>query len=296
MKETVRWKVSRKIVNSSVDGSDHLVNFGQRHTVREMVHLMGSRNCHRWSKEMGPAIFILLLTITLSIFLGEFTFLKGREAIYMGLLRFFHLTLVLCLPLLALLPIESKLGWVIRRKGGVLLQMEEKQDLGIHPMKHWLIRPFQGIGIGLLFATKLLGILQIVTGSTAKVSLFVPQGQFQPGRFFTAAGVAVFVSLLLSTLWTLDDMGVRYFNRKNHEIKMIGKYMGRVMPVLFGFYGMLSLIGEYPKTEALIYLFQIIVILYPPFAVFSVIHSRYIQGRGENLLKRLSIEKQGFSK
>ena len=290
----MRWKVSREIVNSSVDGSDHLVNFAQRRRAREMVHSMGSKNLHRWSKEMGPAILILLFTITLSIILGEFTFLKGWEAVYKGLLRFFRFTLILCLPLYLLLPIVSKLGWVFRRRGGVLLHMEEKQDLEIHPVKHWLFRPFQGIAIGLLFATKLLGVLQIVTGSTAKVSLFVPQNQFQPDRFFVATGVAVFTSLLLSALWTLDDMGIRYFNRKHHEIKMIGKYMGTVMPVLFGFYGIVSLLGEYPKTEALVYLFQIIVILYPPFAVFSIIHTHFVQRRAENLLERLFIEKGGL--
>ena len=282
--------MSREIVNSS----DHLVNFAQRRRAREMVHSMGSKNLHRWSKEMGPAILILLFTITLSIFLGEFTFLKGWEAIYKGLLRFFRFTLILCLPLYVLLPIESKLGWVVRRRGGVLFHMEEKQDLEVHPVKHWLFRPFQGIAIGLLFATKLLGVLQIFTGSTAKVSLFVPQSQFQPERFLIAAGITVFVSLLLSTLWTLDDMGVRYFNRKNHEIKMIGKYMGRVMPILFGFYGILSLFGEYPKTEALIYLFQIIVILYPPFAIFSIFHAHFVQRRAENLLERLFVEKGGL--
>jgi hypothetical protein len=259
-----------------------------------MIYSIIPRNFHRWSKEMGLPFLVLFVTIALSVFLGEFTFLKGGEAIYMGLFRFFRLTLVLCLPLLALLPIESKLGWLIRRRGGVLLQMDEKQDLEIHPVKHWLFRPLQGIGIGLLFATKLLGILQIFTGSTAKVSLFVPHGQFQVGRFFVAAGITVFISLLLSALWTLDDMGVRYFNQKNHEVKMIGKYMGTFMPVLFGFYGMLSLFGEYPKTEALVSLFQIIVILYPPFAVFSIIHSHVVQRRAENLFERLVIEKGGL--
>jgi hypothetical protein len=286
--------MSKGIVNFSVESSDHLVNFGPRRSARGMVHLMGLKHFHRWSKEMGPAILILLFTTTLSIFLGEFTFLKGWEATYKGLLRFFRFTLILCLPLYVLLPIESKLGWVIRRKGGVLLQMEEKQDLEIHPMKHWLFRPFQGIAIGLLFATKLLGVLQIVTGSTAKVSLFVPQNQFQPERFFVATGVAVFTSLFLSALWTLDDMGIRHFNRKHHEIKMIGKYMGTVMPVVFGFYGIVNLLGEYPKTEALIYLFQIIVILYPPFAVFSIIHAHFVQRRAENLLERLFVEKGGL--
>jgi hypothetical protein len=65
------------------------------------------------------------------------------------------------------------------------------------------------------------------------------------------------------------------------------------MPVLFGFYGILSLFGEYPKTEALIYLFQIAVILYPPFTVFSIFHVHFVQRRAENLLKRLFGEEGG---
>lgn len=275
--------MSREIVNSSVDGS-----------VRGMVRLKGSKNLHRWTKEVGLALLVLIFSIVASIFLGEFTFLKGWEAIYKGFLRFLRITFLLCLPLYVLLPIESKLGWVVRRRGGVLLHMEEKQDLEVHPVKHWLFRPFQGIGIGLLFASKLLGVLQIFTGSTGKVSLFVPQNQFQPERFFVAIGVTIFISLLLSTLWTLDDMGVRYFNQKNHEIKMIGKYMGTVMPVFFGFYGMLSLFGEFPKTQAVIYLFQIIVILYPPFTVFSIFHAHFVQRRAENLLEKLFIGKRSL--
>jgi hypothetical protein len=241
---------------------------------------------------MGHAFLILFLTIALSVFSGEFTFLKGWGAIYMGLLRFFRLTLFLCLPLYLLLPVYSKIGLIFRRKRGVLIQIEEKQETEFYPLKHWFLRPFQGIGIGLLFGVKLLSVLQIVTGSTAKVSLFIPQGPFQPGRFFIAAGITVLVSLFLSALWTLDDMGMRYFNQKDHEIKMIGKYMGRVMPVLFGFYGILTLFGEYPKTEAFVYLFQIIVILYPPFTIFSVLHAHFVRRNIESLSRRLLPEKR----
>jgi hypothetical protein len=87
-------------------------------------------------------------------------------------------------------------------------------------------------------------------------------------------------------------MGIRYFNRKNQEIKMIGKYMGTFMPVLFGFYGIFSLFGEYSKTEALLYLFQIVVILYPPFAIFSVLHAHFVWRNIESLSKKLSLEKR----
>jgi hypothetical protein len=170
--------------------------------------------------------------------------------------------------------------------------MREKQDLKIHPVKHWLLRPLQGIGIGLLFGAKLLSVLQVVTGAAASASLLIPKGQFQLGRFMVVAGITFLISLLLSTIWTLDDMGIRYFNRKNHEIKMIGKYMGTFMPVLFGFYGIFSLFGEYSKTEALIYLFQIVVILYPPFTFFSIFHAHFVRRNIESLSKRLFPEKR----
>jgi len=256
-----------------------------------MVQLICSKKLYRWSKEVAPAILILILTISLSIFLGKFTFLKGSEAIYKGLLRFFRITLPLCFPLYLLLPIFGTLGRVAQRKNEAFLQVKEKQDLEIHPVKHWLLRPFQGIGIGLLFGTKLLLVLQVVTGTTASASLLIPKGQFQFGRFLIVSGITILVSLLLSTLWTLDDMGIRYFNRKNHEIKMIGKYAGTLMPIVFGLYGVFSLFGEFPKVQALVYLFQMVVILYPSFTVFSVLHAHFVQKRAEALSKRLFFEK-----
>jgi predicted DNA repair protein MutK len=167
--------------------------------------------------------------------------------------------------------------------------------LEIHPIKHWLFRPFQGIGIGLLFATKLLGVLQIVTGSTATASLFLPRGQFQLVRLLIVTWMTVLVSVLLSTLWTMDDLGIRYFNRKDYEIKMVGKYVGTLMPTVFGLYGVLSLFDQFSKMQALIYLLQIIVMLYPPFTVFSILHAHFIQRRAENLSKRLFVRRGAVS-
>ena len=260
-----------------------------------MISLIPSNKFGRWSKEIGHAGAILILTISLSVFLGDFTFLKGSEAIYKGLLRFFRFTLLLCLPVYLLLPVFGRLGQVAQRKDSAFFQVKEKQELEIQPVKHWLIRPFQGIGIGLLFGMKLLSVLQVMTGATATASLLIPKGQFQFGRFLIVSGITILVSLLLSTLWTLDDMGIRYFNRKNHEIRMIGKYAGTLMPILFGFYGVFSLFSEFQKTEALVYLFQVVVILYPPFAVFSVFHTHFLQKREETLLHRLLNKKGNFT-
>ena len=260
----------------------------------EMTSQMLSNRFGRWSKEIGHAVAILILTIALSFFLGDFTFLKGSEALYKGLFRFFRITLLLCLPFYLLSPIFKGLGRIVQRGKGAFLQMAEKQDLEIHPIKHWLVRPFQGIGIGLLFGTKLLSVLQVMTGEAATASLMIPTGQFQLGRFLIVTGITIVISLLLSTLWTLDDMGVRYLNRKRHEIRMVGRYAGTLTPIFFGFYGTFGLFNQFQKGDALLYLFQILVILYPPFTFFSVFHAHFLEKRGTLLLDRLVANEEGL--
>jgi hypothetical protein len=120
----------------------------------------------------------------------------------------------------------------------------------------------------------------------------MPQGKFQPGRMLVITGITILVSLVLSTLWTFDDLGIRYFNRKDYEIKMIGKYVGTFMPIIFGLYGVFSLFDQYSKTQALNYLFQMIVILYPSFTVFSVFHGHLVQKRARNFSKSLFLERE----
>jgi len=90
----------------------------------------------------------------------------------------------------------------------------------------------------------------------------------------------------------MDDLGIKYFNERDYEIKMVGKYVGTVMPIVFGIYGVLSLFGEFSKTQALVYLFQMVVILYPPFTFFSIFHSHFVQKRAEDLSKKLFPEKR----
>jgi hypothetical protein len=263
--------------------------------VAMMSHLTFPSKFCRQSKEIGPAFLILILSITFSVLAGEFAFLRGWESLYRGLLRFFRTALFLCLPLFLLPSIFRKLGSVIGKRKAIFIQIKRRQTLEIRPIKHWLSRPFQGIGIGLLFATKLLGVLQIVTGSTSTASIFLPQGKFQPGRLLIATGITILVSLVLSTLWTMDDLGVRYFNRKDYEIKMVGKYVGTLMPIVFGLYGVFSLFDQFSKMQALTYLFQMIVILYPSFMVFSIFHAHFVQRKAEDLSKRLNLERRRLS-
>jgi hypothetical protein len=175
-----------------------------------------------------------------------------------------------------------------------VVQTENRREPFIHPIKHWVFRPFQGIGIGLLFETKLLTALQIITGVTAQPFLFFSRGQFQLGRMLVISGITVVISLLLSTLWTLDDVGIRYVNRKDQEIKMIGKYVGTLMPIIFGFYGIFSLIADYPARQVFIFLFRTVMSLYPPFTVFAVFHFRFLRNREEHFSERTSLKKGGL--
>jgi len=152
----------------------------------------------------------------------------------------------------------------------------------------------QGIGIGLLFETKLLAALQILTGVTAQPVLFSSRGQIQLERLLVITGITVVISLLLSTLWTLDDMGIRYANRKDQELKMIGKYVGTLMPILFGLYGIFSLLDDYPARQAFVFLFRIVMILYPPFAVFAVMHFRFLRSREQQFSERTLLRTGGI--
>jgi len=243
------------------------------------------------SREIFPALAVLFFSVFFSYFLDNMTSLKGWEIIYRALFRFFRFTLLLCLPLYALSSIYS---FVVDKIRGKLLQTERTPDLNMNPMKHWIFRPFQGIGIGLLFETKLLAALQIITGVTAKPFLLFPRGQFEPGRLLVISGITVAISLLLSTLWTLDDVGIRYVNRKNQEIKMIGRYFGTLMPVVFGFYGIFSLVADFPMAQAAIYLFKTIIILYPPFAVFTVFHTRFLRSKAAYFSEKALLRKGGI--
>jgi hypothetical protein len=250
-----------------------------------------TRSVCQLSREISPALTVLFFAIFFSLFLDNLPLIQGWEVIYRALIRFIRFTLLLSLPLYVLSPIYR---FVVDKMKGKLLQTEKTQELHINPIKHWIFRPFQGIGIGLLFETKLLTVLQVVTGVTTKPFALFPQGQFQPGRLLVISGITVVISLLLSILWTLDDVGIRYVNRKDQEIRMIGKYVGTLMPIIFGFYGIFSLVADFPMLRAFIYLSKTVIILYPPFTVFAVFHTHFLINKAEHFSQRASLIKGGI--
>jgi hypothetical protein len=255
------------------------------------MNLITRRTVAHLSKEISPGLVVLFFTVLLSGFFSNLSSMKGWEVIYRVLFRFFRFTLFLCVPLYAISPIYS---FVINKIRTSLLQTEPIRELGIHPIKHWIFRPFQGIGIGLLFETKLLGALQIITGVATKPFLLSHQSQFQLGRMLVVSGITVVISILLSVLWTLDDVGIRYVNRKKQEMRMIGKYVGTLMPILFGFYGTLSLITDFPAMQVFIYLLKTVIILYPPFIMFTIFHAHFVKNRAAYFSQKASLKKGGI--
>jgi hypothetical protein len=256
-----------------------------------MIGRITGKGALRLSKEIFPALTVLFLSILFSYCFESSTSITGWGVLLRALIRFIRFALPLCFPLYVILPIYR---FVVARMREKLLQTEKRGEVRLHPIKHWIFRPLQGIGIGLLFETKLLAALQIITGGTAHPVLFFSRGQIQLDRLLVITGITVAISLLLSTLWTLDDVGIRYVNRKDQELKMIGKYVGTLMPILFGLYGIFSLVADYPAGQAFIFLFRIVMILYPAFAVFAVMHFRFLRSREEHFSETTPLRKGGI--
>ncbi len=257
-----------------------------------MVALLRQKTPTENIREMGPALAILLSTLIISTLITEFTFTFGMNAAWKTLFRFLRLSFVLTIPLFLLPAICAAAQGFLNRGNRQLVRVREDRDTAVHPLKNWVIRPFQGIGLGMLLAAKLLTFLQIYGGAAVTAETILPPGQFQVARFVSATAISVIVSLLLSFLWTLDDLGVRYYNRKTGEVRMIGKYVGLLLPIVFGFYGIFSLFDEYDRLPAALYIAQMVIVLYPPFVVFSVLHNRYLRSREGKLLVKLKADQK----
>ena len=243
-------------------------------------------------KVVWPAIIVLIFTFIISVFFTEFTFVFGAKAAWLIILRFFRLSLVLLLPLLCLPWVFNLTNYFFEKGSMELVQLQQERNQEITPLKNWLLRPLQGIGISMLIATKLIYLLEIYSGRDFDGSIVLPPPSFSPWRFLTTTAMAVTVSLALSYLWTLDDLGVRLYNRKTREVRMIGKYLGLILPVVLGFYGMISLSKNHSLMMTIQYLIQMMLILYPPFFVFTIFHASYIKRSERRLLDRLHVKSQ----
>jgi hypothetical protein len=241
-----------------------------------------------WLKDTAPALFLLFGSMAMTLFFSEFLFVSGIKELWKILLRFIRMSVTLIFPVISLPFLCSLIRPILNRTKRRLVQIQEERIHSIHLLDAWLVRPLQGIGLSMLIATKLISVLQLYTGGKISESLLLPSGGFVPGKFIATTSIFVGVSMLLSLLWTFDDLGIRHYNKKTGEIRMIGKYLGALLPTIFGFYGLINLFGAYSQTMVLKYVAQMVIVLYPPFVVFAVFHQRYIQKREGLLLRRLN--------
>jgi len=258
-----------------------------RYTKTNLQNTLEKRLAIIWFRDTAPAIVVLLGSLLISLFVTEFVFVSGITALWKILFRFVRTSLVLIIPLLLLPLVCSLLRRALSRSGRKLVQIQKERIRSIHFFEVWVVRPLQGIGLSMLIATKLISALQIYTGSAVSVSLLFPTGGFLLGKFMITTAIFVGASILLSLLWTLDDLGIRHYNKKTGEVRMIGKYLGVLLPIAFGFYGLMNLYGEYAQSFAVKYVGQMALVLYPPFLVFAVTQYRYIQIKEGLLLKKL---------
>jgi len=239
--------------------------------------------------EVWPALAVLFLTVVISIFFSGITFAVGIESVWKIILRFLRFSLILIIPVPLLPQLCGLMQGLMNRSDRRLIQIREGRYDDRIPWHIWLIRPFQGIGLAMLIATKLITLLQISSNAAINSSVVLPPAQFYWGRFLSATAVAVTTSFLLSFLWSLDDLGIRRHNRKTGEIKIIGKYLSALLPILFGFYGMFSLFESHERLLAVRYIAQMVLALYPPFLVLAVIHKVYTEKRELLILERLKV-------
>jgi hypothetical protein len=240
--------------------------------------------------EAWPAVAVLFLTMVISALFSGFTFAVGMESLWKILLRFLRFSFILIIPVPLLPQVCGLMQGLLNRRHHRLIQIQDVHHPVRIPWQIWLIRPFQGIGLAMLIATKLIALLQISTSSAIDSSIVLPPTQFHWGRFLSATAVAVMTSLLLSFLWSLDDLGIRRHNRKTGEIRIIGKYLSALLPILFGFYGMFSLFESHERLLAVRYIAQMVLALYPPFLVLAVVYKFYAEKRELLILKRLKAQ------
>ena len=244
-----------------------------------------------WSKDLVPALVVLVLSLAGAFIYGDFApFTKWPADAWIVVFRFLKFAIILCLPLFVLPKVYL---FILSKFSHHLVQLNAAREKKLKPFVHWLSRPLQGIGIGLVFSTKLLTVLQLISGPVDSSIFLIAEGPYPFGRLVVVSLVTAGVSFFLSALWAFDDTGVRYYLKKDQEIKMIGKFVGTVVPFTFSIYGMLNLMANYSTYEALQLVIKIALVLYPPMTVFVVFHFYFVTKKiglfANNKLNKVSI-------
>jgi len=130
-----------------------------------------------------PALAVLFLTVVISIFFSEITFAVGMESVWKILLRFLRFSFILIIPVPLLPQVCGLMQGLLNRRNLRLIQIREERHPVRIPWQIWLIRPFQGIGLAMLIATKLIVLVQISTNAAINSSVVLPRRNSIGGDF-----------------------------------------------------------------------------------------------------------------
>jgi hypothetical protein len=73
---------------------------------------------------------------------------------------------------------------------------------------------------------------------------------------------------------------------------MIGRYVGVLLPIIFGVYGLLALFGESARSLAIWYMVQMTLVLYSPFVMLATVHFRYLRSHEAHLMEKLEVARE----
>lgn len=231
-----------------------------------------------------PAVVVLLLTHTIWYLTGYPEGLFLSRSIRGILTRFALITIMLLVPL----PVIPRLlAWLSNMAGGETLLGQlvatgttSYEELNKSVMI--LLRPLQGMGLSMIFAERILLLMEFSTGVSPS-RVFIRLTLFFLG--------SILVSLLLSTVWAFDDLGIKSHNKKNGEVRLFGNTVGVVLPLIAGILGVSTLFQRDTVAGALTDIFGIGMVLYPPYSIFAFIHYEFFRRRSITLMKKLSLKR-----
>jgi hypothetical protein len=232
----------------------------------------------------SPAIFVLVLTFIVSLVSGHPAGLFLTNSARGIAVRFAVATLVLVLPIW-LLPGFLALTKKITRNHswlGRLVKVTATIDRNPSKSVAWILRPVQGMSLSLIFAERFLSFLESSIGASyaailLRLSLFVIGGAL--------------TSVFLSIVWTLDDLGVRIYNVKTGEVRMAGTSVGIILPVITGAIGVSGLFHASIPVDAMMDLLEIVMILYPPYVLFTLLHHEFVVRKNSVLTRKLGAKR-----
>lgn len=236
---------------------------------------------------LWPAGLVLAATHFIAYLGWEFTHDPGPAALGQVLWRSARLGAALALPLLLLPWLCGLAGRLLNRPPRRLIRMQTPHDVAHTRLQTWLLRPLQGVGLAMLLLSRVLAAVRLYRGDLLHATDIPSPGQADPWLHISGVAILACSSLVLSLLWTLDDLGIRLHNQKTGEVRLLGRYLGLLLPLTVGIYGFFTIFDERSHILALDLIGLFAVVLYPPLVLLVWLHGRYLARQQADLTRRL---------